>query len=1471
MGLDLRHTGRVLARFILEFPKSKVLFGVFTVFSFLVELDVVVDFRFLQWNRYHQERDSINTLSNSAQVFGLIEVLSLKHWVARLHPTALMVILLTIVCILAYFLIQVFFQTGQDDQTVLQKSRPVKLKSFIMRLAFCCFAYYDVFFVFFNTLFFSSATCELIETQYGLQVQQSINGGKYLYIQTVMVETTLRVEKPRTRFVMINNQTECKSIAHIAILVMTVPLFIGNLLIKLLNFYLVCSAPNPRVLGSRSKANDVFHHSIIVIVQLIQAATISAHLQSQNHFKFLWIFEIILLTADILFEVVFKPVYMASQGRYRLRKLLVLLGLVILTVILDQDLPASQMFQFTIGVLFAFILAFLEKLLRSFDRRDIENQILNEEDLIRNVFTLLSILSSEAIESRNQQFDSSIRKQFLKNSLVDYYNLCQLRKSWLSVPSRSQKVLEAVKKFALSLKVRKSLHHKHGREEDSSVPIVYTLESAKALKTQPFAGFPPQSLYPETPGSLETRKNSSYQLISKYNQIQLNSVEYTMMDGTEDTLEVIDRIFKQKVFSLGNPLMARTPLNDHLLGLLLVFYLDYLKRPAFALFVLKQIWEKDRQEAYLTGIARRKPLHLSIFQHICLALIDSCIFDSLNLPSQLGNGEEQPPIQAWRFTRFVQTSTALKVMQHQVQASVDQKLSTVADLTNSGASLKRLFDGSSCLVQSYKLISSRLNEISEPNGLSYVPAATLYAFYVSFVLHSPIKAIRFLRDATSRSKRFINELVPLFEVEQSRLNELVVMRAGMERENFHKICYSSNNLKKYLLFTREELEGEDLKVIVPEPISSKHEAMFHPRKITGKFLNLDIYKEMPVKRKDGCLSKMSLVLRICNCLEEGVAAISGMVFDGTAANRDCLIVIDENDRVLETSEPACAHFEKNAFLKDYSEDLAATCRSLLPLHRQVLEKGFPGSEQISKTQWLLTCFENFWKISKGQDFIMREKKDVVLRATVFLKVIHVRQIDRFLRILQFIFESDKDSCPDSKDGPKRLTTSEFIKIYELDPNLELVLSVLEIVEHKKQSGSMLTFDSECESKRNLSMGKRGESHTPDFSLEMPRSLAEGKRDSRELLQEPSPTAKQSASQHQSKFTATFKGENSAKGFISSRAAIYRSNLLHAKALKILASRAVFSGLWELQFFTIFFLAFILIQTNLGGVKYMKNFLLQREIDNHLVSADLVSWIVYRLPTFVDSQDISVMQRRGIVDEDLLLPYLNQSLAVAMNDSKVSQLTNNFRYILNTLEHSVKCVAFLDFIRLDKFIHKGNMSVYYINPIYYVQPLKPYKRNWILGRSKKEKVFSFLGGHLQAYSFLELSKTEFSFESVIKSDMMLELFRRNLLDEVTGYVLELSEEVNTFLRTVADRNHRIVGIFGLAAVTITIYILAVSTLALNYWKIKADELNTKLFAVKVKHLHSARRLANPCGRARIDQEVLEERNLRKRICHLCIKI
>jgi hypothetical protein len=234
---------------------------------------------------------------------------------------------------------------------------------------------------------------------------------------------------------------------------------------------------------------------------------------------------------------------------------------------------------------------------------------------------------------------------------------------------------------------------------------------------------------------------------------------------------------------------------------------------------------------------------------------------------------------------------------------------------------------------------------------------------------------------------------------------------------------------------------------------------------------------------------------------------------------------------------------------------------------------------------------------------------------------------------------------------------------------------------------------------------------------------------------------------------------------------------------------------------------------------------------------------------------------------LLVPFLNQSLHVAWRDSKVRQLTNNFRHILNSLEHNIKNVAFPKYIDLDKFLRKGNMTVSYINPKYYVEPLKPYGKNWLSVNARKDKAFSYLEGHLQSYSSLQLSSKEFSTESLQKSDMILELFRRNLLNETTSYVLDRSAEVNSYLRRVAARNLKIVTIFGLAAVTITVYILAVSTLALNYWKVKTDQLNSKLFAVKVPLVHSARRPRMPRGRTGIDQKVPEASHRRKRKRHL----
>lgn len=132
-------------------------------------------------------------------------------------------------------------------------------------------------------------------------------------------------------------------------------------------------------------------------------------------------------------------------------------------------------------------------------------------------------------------------------------------------------------------------------------------------------------------------------------------------------------------------------------------------------------------------------------------------------------------------------------------------------------------------------------------------------FYEAMIIDEPSKVSKTL--SRLKSKFSCVSFDYLYNKQDDNDVDQLVLLAGGEPKNYHKITMVSGDTKRLLKYDKNQLEGKDLSIIMPEPLKIRHSQSFGRINNTGR-LSSNKYINEFCEKNDGDLVSVRIFIKI---------------------------------------------------------------------------------------------------------------------------------------------------------------------------------------------------------------------------------------------------------------------------------------------------------------------------------------------------------------------------------------------------------------------------------------------------------------------------------------------------------------------------------------------------------------------------------------------------------------------------------
>lgn len=197
---------------------------------------------------------------------------------------------------------------------------------------------------------------------------------------------------------------------------------------------------------------------------------------------------------------------------------------------------------------------------------------------------------------------------------------------------------------------------------------------------------------------------------------------------------------------------------------------------------------------------------------------------------------------------------------------------------------KFLYDNSVKFMKSSKNLMSILKDLSSLSQGKKMNCLMIKLFYYSQIEDTPKKVEEILEEIRS-----INNILKL-NIDDLKIDdkESIVLSVQLGGKDTHKIQMADGGVEKLLNYSKRELEGKDLSVIIDGPMAQQHKNYFQQVDISGRRLQSRLYIEDYCRDKDGNLIPVSIMIKLTYLNDTGLAYMGLIVYDN-----------DKNDGIKE--------------------------------------------------------------------------------------------------------------------------------------------------------------------------------------------------------------------------------------------------------------------------------------------------------------------------------------------------------------------------------------------------------------------------------------------------------------------------------------------------------------------------------------------------------------------------------------------
>jgi len=257
------------------------------------------------------------------------------------------------------------------------------------------------------------------------------------------------------------------------------------------------------------------------------------------------------------------------------------------------------------------------------------------------------------------------------------------------------------------------------------------------------------------------------------------------------------------------------------------------------------------------------------------------------------------------------------------------------------------------------------------------------------------------------------------------MDERVVIGVSGEKETFHKVNLVSCNAWTYLKYSPQSLQDEDLSIIIPEPIRSRHKEMLSPKFSTCSLL--ESKKPLPLVAIDsrGLAVLCKLTVRINYYLGKGLQFIGGMDFI-TGDNDDCLILVDEGLMISRVNNRSNKYFEAGVPIYKYNKNFKKIFKEMNQVAQYKLRNSADMNiDSMLHDHNLFKCCKTYYHMMTGAELAIIDKRKERRVIQCVVNDIYVDRIQEFIRCMHFrAAKLVKDSSGKSYNNLKRKMMNE---------------------------------------------------------------------------------------------------------------------------------------------------------------------------------------------------------------------------------------------------------------------------------------------------------------------------------------------------------------------------------------------------------------------------------------------------------------
>jgi hypothetical protein len=320
------------------------------------------------------------------------------------------------------------------------------------------------------------------------------------------------------------------------------------------------------------------------------------------------------------------------------------------------------------------------------------------------------------------------------------------------------------------------------------------------------------------------------------------------------------------------------------------------------------------------------------------------------------------------------------------------------EIAKHSLSFSKVFDQAAKFTKEDTQIMKYFEDLREASS-NFTPVKILYANYINSVVQDRQRAAVIVKEVLKR-KYLPDYNIGMVDAE-AKGGEISIIGTSLEKANFHEVVLATYGVGKLMQYSVDELIGQPLETLIPEPIGKVHRIMIHPMNIKGDMIN-KTWLDMPVRRKNGYIRVVKFRALVTHKLISGLQVNAGLIYKRSQIDKNT-IVVDNRGVIIELDEGSGQVFDKSVSLEVYCSELSDKMREIEPLIEYILLEGVPNLETVCANPKMILMYRIYFELREGVTQFIRSGMQGRIKANIRLHVTYISRIKTAMRTLMLAF------------------------------------------------------------------------------------------------------------------------------------------------------------------------------------------------------------------------------------------------------------------------------------------------------------------------------------------------------------------------------------------------------------------------------------------------------------------------------------